>query len=141
MAKKILVSIFIIYLALLLVGCSSISNTTIYKIENNPDKYINKKVTITGKPGSGLPYPLERCEDTLGELKGFWISDIKTYKERLYPANIFVNYTGDIPSKVIKDKWNRDMSTKIKVTGIVRHKVIKGEGVFYIEGKSWEYVD
>ena len=141
MVKKIIISILAIWLVLLLITFLFNLTTTIYKIENNPDKYINKKVTITGKPGSGLPYPLERCEDTLGELKGFWISDIKTYKERLCPANIFVNYTGDIPSKVIKDKWNRDMSTKIKVTGIVRHKVIKGEGVFYIEGESWEYVD
>ena len=73
-AKKILLSILVICLILLLVGCSSISNTTVYNIQEYPDKYVD-----------------------------------------------------------------------VKVTGIVRHKVMKigftDEGIFYIEGESWEYVD
>jgi hypothetical protein len=143
MTKKILLSIFLICIALTLYF-KFISNTTIYDIENNPDKYIDKKVTVTGRPGESLAF---RVKGTLGELKGFYFSDINTHnKGNIYfPASIFVNYAGDIPSKVIKDKWDRDKYVRVKVTGIVRHKMIKlgfkESGMFYIEGESWEYVD
>jgi len=143
MVKKIIISILAIWLVLLLISFLSNLTTTIYDIKNNPDKYIDKKVTIIGRPGGSLAF---RVKDTLGELKGFRFSDINTHKESFYfPADIFVNYTGDIPSKVIINKWERDKYVDAKVTGIVRHKVMKigftDEGIFYIEGESWEYID
>jgi len=147
MVKKILLSIFLICLTLLLVSCSSISNVTIYNIQEYPDKYINKKVTIVGHRGHVI-MDLFSVETTYGNLKGFWISDKEPPKSSPFPIfcrGIFVSYIGDIPSRVIKDKWERDKYVDVKVTGIVRHKVMKigftNEGIFYIEGESWEYVD
>jgi|GEM_PF-5163327 len=146
MTKKILLSILVICLILLLVGCSSISNTTIYNIQEYPDKYINKKVTIVGHRGHDI-MDLFAVKTTYGNLKGFWISDKEPPKSSPFPIcrGIFVSYIGDIPSRVIKDKWERDKYVDVKVTGIVRHKVMKigftDEGIFYIEGESWEYVD
>lgn len=43
MTKKIIISIFAILLALSLISFLSNLATTIYDIENNPDKYIDKK--------------------------------------------------------------------------------------------------
>jgi len=147
MAKKILLSILVICLILLLVSCSSISNTTIYNIQEYPDKYINKKVTIVGHRGHDI-MDIFAVGTTYGNLKGFWISDKEPPKSSPFPIfcrGIFVSYIGDIPSRVIKDKWERDKYVDVKVTGIVRHKVMKigftDEGIFYIEGESWEYVD
>ena len=144
-AKKILLSILVICLILLLVGCSSISTVTIYDIQEYPDKYINKKVTIIGRRGI-VDYLY--LETTFGDLKGFWISDKEPPKSSPFPIfcrGIFVSYIGDIPSRVMKDKWERDKYVDVKITGIVRHKVMKigftDEGIFYIEGESWEYVD
>ena len=141
--KKILLSILAIWLVLLLISFLSNLTTTIYDIENNPDKYIDRKVTITGRPGGSFSFLT--VKNNLGELKGFRISDNKTYGRSYLPAEIFVDYASDIPSRVIKDKWGRDKATKIKVKGIVRHKVMKigseNKGIFYIEGESWEYVD
>ena len=132
MTKKILVSIFIIYLALLLVGCSFIPNTTINNIQKYPDRYVDKKVTI-------IAIRQYYFGTTYGDLKGFGISDGAPF------GGMFVSYIGDTPSGVIKDKWDRDKYVRVKVTGIVRHKVMKigftNEGIFYIEGESWEYVD
>ena len=111
-----------------------------------PDKYINKKVTIMGHRGHAI-MDLFAVETTYGNLKGFWISDKEPPKSSPFPIcrGIFVSYIGDIPSRVIKDKWERDKYVDVKVTGIVRHKVMKigftDEGIFYIEGESWEYVD
>lgn len=140
MAKKISLSILVICLILLLIGCSSISNTTIYNIHEYPDKYINKKVTIVGHRGHDI-MDLFAVVTTYHDLKGFWISDNKTYGSDMFCRGMFVEYTGNIPSRVIKDKWGRNKYVDIKITGIVRHKVIKGEGIFYIEGESWKYVD
>ena len=84
---------------------------------------------------------------TYGNLKGFWISDKEPPKYSPFPIcrGIFVSYIGDISSRVIKDKWERDKYVDVKVTGIVRHKVMKigftDKGIFYIEGESWGYVD
>ena len=146
MAKKILLSILVTYITLLLVGCSSISTITIDDIQEYPDKYIDKKVTITGHRGHVI-MDLFAVETTYGNLKGFWISDKEPPKSSPFPIcrGIFVSYIGDIPSRVIKDKWERDKYVDVKITGIVRHKVMKigftDEGIFYIEGESWEYVD
>ena len=132
MTKKILLSIFVIYLALLLVGCSPISNTTINNIHKYPDRYINKKVTIVAERNlyKGTTY---------GDLKGFGILDDTFF------AGMFVSYIGDISLLDIKDKWGRNKYVKVKVTGIVRHKIMNiglgNKGIFYIEGESWEYVD
>jgi len=111
-----------------------------------PDKYINKKITIVGHRGHAI-MDLFAVGTTYGNLKGFWISDKEPPKSSPFPIcrGIFVSYIGDIPSRVIKDKWERDKYVDVKVTGIVRHKVMKigftDEGIFYIEGESWEYVD
>jgi len=105
MAKKILLSIFVICLILLLVGYSSISNTTIYNIQEYLDKYINKKVTIVGHRGHDI-MDIFAVETTYGNLKGFWISDKEPPKSSPFPIcrGIFVSYIGDITSRVIKDK-------------------------------------
>ena len=132
MTKKILVLIFIIYLALLLVGCSSIPNTTINNIHKYPDRYVDKKVIIIAVRDyyKGTTY---------GDLKGFGIND------DTYFGGIYVSFIDDAPSRIIKDEWERDKYVKVKVTGIVRHKIMNiglgNKGIFYIEGESWEYVD
>jgi hypothetical protein len=112
-----------------------------------PDKYINKKVTIVGHQGHDI-MDIFAVENIYDNLKGFWISDKEPPKSSPFPIfcrGIFVSYIGDITSRGIKDKWERDKYVDVKVTGIVRHKVMKigftDEGIFYIEGESWEYVD
>ena len=109
MARKILLSILVICLILLLVGCSSISTVTIYDIQEYPDKYINKKVTIVGHRGHIMMDPFA-VKTTYGNLKGFWISDKESPKSipSIFCHCIFVSYIGDIPSRIIKDKWERD---------------------------------
>ena len=109
MARKILLSILVICLILLLVGCSSISTVTIYDIQEYPDKYINKKVTIVGHRGHIMMDPFAD-KTTYGNLKGFWISDKESPKSipSIFCRCIFVSYISDIPSRIIKDKWERD---------------------------------
>lgn len=129
-----LIAIAAIVAVVIFAGCIG-PTTTIYDIEEHPDKYIGKRVTIEANPGRFLFFTVE---DTFGGLKGFWIHD----KE---PRSIFVAYDGDCPSTKIKDEWGRETSYPIKVTGIVRHTYIRMGfeeiGVFYIEGESWEYID
>lgn len=139
-----LIAISAIVMAMIFSGC--IEPTTIYNIKKYPDKYIDERVTIEGRPGMAIAF--YTVEGTFGDLKGFWIHDKERYgRNSIFPSTIFVAYDGDSPSSRIKDKWGRDTYPGIKVTGIVRHTYVtpiswsdEDSGDFYIDGESWEYI-
>jgi len=131
--KRIALAFLIIILAITasIVFSGCIGSTTIYELEKNPDKYIDKSITIDAKTGF-WPGPKPDAE-------GFWIQDTKTYGEyQLLPDYIFVTYSGDAPST--KDKWGRQKDYNVRVKGTFRYTTIGRDMViFYIDGESWEY--
>lgn len=125
----------VIVVAVILIASIGIKGPiTIYDIEEHPDRYVDKRVTIIGET-SGL----FGGDATYDNLKGFWLEDTGSPDKSFpspFPHKIFVNYIGDIPSFWVEDKWGRQKrAPDVRVKGIVRHK----PGFFYIEGESWEY--
>ena len=133
MKKKTIVGLIAIGVAIVAVVAFLVyteygRTTSIYGIEQHPDDYIGKRVTIEAYVALWF--------HTYHDLKGFMITDLKAPY-----SQIFVEYSGDYPSDTITDKWGRKKDAVVKVTGIVRHKWEEGKGFFYIEGESWEYID
>jgi len=118
------------------------SKTPIHDIYENPDKYVDKEVTIKARTDiwvasgyGGIAGMFSRQE------KGFGIEDIEASPSGLLGPEhqkIWVVYSGKTPqSEDFKGKWGESVTRTVRVKGIVRHA--GGGKIFYIEGKSWEY--
>jgi len=120
------------------------SKTPIHDIYENPDKYVDKEVTITASTNRWVAFGdlgTSRMH-VVGE--GFGIQDIGTYKAGYEERHekIWFKYSGNTPQlEDFESKWGKSVSRTVRVKGVVRYG---GGGMykhFYIEGESWEYID
>ena len=141
-------------------GCIG-SKTPIHDIRENPDKYVDKKVTIkaTVEPGNkevliktwSGSYLRPAIKSKLGrrspDCSGFWIGDIEPFSSEAFYLHddIFVAYDGTIPGEQredFEDKWGQRIGSRtVKVKGVVRHELHGQDPCFYIEGESWKFID
>ena len=151
-----LIAIVAIALVVMFSGCIG-SKTPIHDIYENPDKYVDKEVTIMAR-GTGPDQHSQHLRRNSPDCSGFWISDIGKSEgsdvlSMLEPHDyIFVAYDGNIPREQheeFKDEWGRQISRTVKVKGVVRHELLRSAcgwdtteyPCFYIEGESWEFID
>ncbi|NMG82768.1 MAG: hypothetical protein GIS02_01005 [Methanosarcinales archaeon] len=142
-----LTAIVVIALVVMFSGCIG-SKTPIHDIHENPDKYVDKEVTIKATvKGLTLSSAPSSHYHHSPDCSGFWISDIEKFEGGLSsPDDIFVAYDGNTPIKHredFKDEWGRPIGIRtVKVKGVVRYELLRGAySCFYIEGESWEFVD
>lgn len=120
------------------------SKTPIHHIYENPDKYVNKEVTIKARTDKWVAFGWGGFTVFFGrQEKGFGIEDIKASPSGpLGPERetIWVVYSDKTPQlEDFEGKWGKSLTRTVRVKGIVRYA--GGARNFYIEGKSWEYID
>ena len=153
-----LIAIAAIIAVVMFSGCIG-SKTPIHDIRENPDKYVDKEVTIkaTVTPGNVekriegiISFTLPTVKSSLGhhspDCSGFWIYDLGLGAGMTMADDIFVAYDGTIPGEQredFKDKWGRSIRRRtVKVKGVVRYELLHGtDPCFYIEGESWKFID
>ena len=111
MKNKIIVSLIAIVAIALVVmfsGCIG-SKTPIHDIHENPDKYVDKEVTIKAEVAPFMRDTREIFGPRSPDCSGFWIDDIEQ-STAWRNEDIFVAYDGTIPGEQrddFKDEWGR----------------------------------
>lgn len=150
--KGLALSVLVLMLVMVVMfsGCIE-SKTPIHDFYENPDKYVDKEVTITARTYSPF-YPCTISRQGFPAYKpksgkGFGIEDIGAYVPSSgisagfeFNDGIWVEYSGNIPQREdFEGKWGKIESRTVRVKGIVRYA--GGHENFYIEGESWKYID
>ena len=114
-----IIATVVIVATVIFAGCieSTTKITKIGDIIEQPDEYVDKRVTVEGQVSS-------TCRNVSGWPDNFGIKD--------GTGEINVYYDGDLPKL--------PMVEKVRVTGIVRTETRFSREIIYIAGGSWEEI-